>query len=57
MNLIGLAPSPYLFISSIGLVDMNVFARFDEIPPITSRDIMETKRYGRTDENTDVRTT
>ena len=26
-----------------------MFAKFDEIPAITLQDIMETKRYGRTD--------
>ena len=30
-----LAPCPYFFISSICLVHMNVFAKFDEIPYIT----------------------
>ena len=28
---------------------MNKYARFDEIPSITLKDIKETKRYGRTD--------
>ena len=28
---------------------MNMFARFDEIPPMTLQDIKETERYGRTD--------
>ena len=27
---------------------MNVFAKFDEIPSLTLRDIKETKRYGHT---------
>ena len=43
-----MAPSPYIFIISIGPVDMNKYARFDEIPSITLKDIKETKRYGRT---------
>ena len=30
-------------------VDMNVYARFDEIPSITLKDIKKTKRYGRMD--------
>ena len=30
-------------------VDMNMFARFDEIPPTTLQDIKETERYGRMD--------
>ena len=32
---------------------MNVYARFDEIPSITLKDIKKTKRYGRTDARTD----
>ena len=34
-----MAPSPYIFILSIGPVDMNQYARFDEIPSITLKDI------------------
>ena len=48
-----MAPSPYIFIISIGPVDMNKYARFDEIPSRTLKDIKETKRYGRTDGRTD----
>ena len=48
-----MAPSPYIFIISIGPVDMNKYARFDEIPSMTLKDIKETKRYGRTDGRTD----
>ena len=44
-----MAPSPYIFIISIGPVDMNKYARFDKIPLKTLKDIKETKRYGRTD--------
>ena len=44
-----MAPSPYIFIISIGPVDMNKYARFDKIPSKTLKDIKETKRYGRTD--------
>ena len=44
-----MAPSPYIFIISIGPVDMNKYARFDEIPTKTLKDIKETKCYGRTD--------
>ena len=44
-----MAPSPYIFIISIGPVDMNKYARFDEILSMTLKDIKETKRYGRTD--------
>ena len=38
-----LAPSPYFFVKSICLVDMNMFARFDEIPVMTLQIIKETK--------------
>ena len=48
-----MAPSPYIFIISIGPVDMNKYARFNEIPSMTLKDITETKRYGRTDGRTD----
>ena len=41
-------PLGYLFIRSICLVHMNVFAKFDEILSIILQDIKETKRYGRT---------
>ena len=44
-----MAPSPYIFFISIGPVDMNKYARFDEIPSMTLKDIKETKRNGRTD--------
>ena len=37
-------------------VDMNMYARFDEIPSITLKDIKKTKCYGRTDARTDART-
>ena len=50
-----MARSPYIFIISIGPVDMNKYARFDEIPSMTLKDIKETKRYGRTDGRTDGR--
>ena len=32
---------------------MNKYARFDEIPSMTPKDIKESKRYGRTDGRTD----
>ena len=35
---------------------MNMFARFDENPPMTLQVIKETKRYGRTDGQTHGRT-
>ena len=44
-----MAPSPYIFILSICPVDMNKYARFDEIPSMTLKDLKESKRYGRTD--------
>ena len=47
-----MAPSPYIFIISIGLAYMNKYARFDEIPSMTLKDIKETKHYGRTDGRT-----
>ena len=37
-----------LIISSISLVHMNVFAKFDEIPSMILKVIKETKRYGHT---------
>ena len=33
---------------------MNMFARFDENPAMTLLDIQETKRYGRTNAQTDI---
>ena len=42
MTPIVLAPSPYFFISSICIVHMNVFAKFDEIPSMILQDIKET---------------
>ena len=37
-----MAPSPYIFILSIGPVDMNQYARFDEILSMSLKDIKET---------------
>ena len=51
-----MAPSPYIFNISISPVDMNKYARFDEIPSMTLKDIKETKRYGLTDGRSDGRT-
>ena len=51
-----MAPSPYIFIISICPVDMNKYARFDEIPSMTLKDIKESKRYGQTDGRMDRRT-
>ena len=42
-------PSSLLFIIIICPVDMNVYARFDEIPSITLKDINKTKHYAQTD--------
>ena len=52
-----MAPSPYIFIRSICPVNMNKYARFDEIPSMTLKDIKESKRYRRTDGRTDRPTT
>ena len=46
-------PLSLLFIIIICPVNMNVYARFDEIPTISLKDIKKTKRYGRTDARTD----
>ena len=43
-----LTTSPYFF-----SIDLNMFARFDEIPAMVSQDIKETKRYRRTDQRMD----
>ena len=56
ITLIELAPSPYFFVLSICLAYMNMSARFDENPAMTLHDIMETKRYRRTDIHMDGRT-
>ena len=56
ITLIEMAPSPYIFIISIGPEDMNKYARFDKIPSKTLKDIKETKRYKRTDGRMDGRT-
>ena len=55
ITLIELAPSPYFFVESICLANMNMFARFNENPAMTLQDVKETKRYGRTDARTDGR--
>ena len=43
ITLIELAPSPYVFVLSICLAYMNMFARFDENPAMTLQDIIKTK--------------
>ena len=45
ITLMELAPSPYIFVESICLAYMNMFARFDENPAMTLQDIKETKCY------------
>ena len=45
ITLIELAPSPYFFVSSICLANMNMFARFDENPAMTLRVIKEKALY------------
>ena len=42
-----LAPGPCFFIKSICLIDMNMFARIEEIPTRTLQDIKATKRHSR----------
>ena len=56
VTLVKLALSPYILIKSISPVDINMFARFDEVPTMTLQDIKVTKRYGQTDRRTDVQT-
>ena len=51
-----IGPKPLVFISSICLVHMNVFAKFDEIPSLIFQDIKETKRYGHMDSRKDGQT-
>ena len=46
-------PSSLLFIIIICPLDMIVYARFDEIPFITLKDIKKTKHYRWTDAQTD----
>ena len=42
ITLIELAPNPYYLFISICLVDMKVFAKFDEIPSMPLEDIKKT---------------
>ena len=44
-----LAPSPYFSIINVHLVDINVFAKFYEIPSLPFQDIEKTKRHRRMD--------
>ena len=54
-NSLTIAPSPNIFIISISLVDLNVFARFDEIPSMSLQDIKKTKRTGCTTAYTTIK--
>ena len=56
ITLTELAPSPFSIIN-VHLVDINVFAKFYEIPSLPFQDIEKPKRRGRTDEQTNRRTT
>ena len=50
ITLTELAPSPYFSIINVQLVDINVFAKFDDIPSFTVQDIKEKpKRRRQTD--------
>ena len=54
ITLIELAPSPYFSMINVYLEDINVFARFDEIPSLPVEIIREkAKRRGRTERRTD----
>ena len=44
-----LVPSPYFSIINVHLVDINVFAKFYEIPSLSFQDIKKPKLRGRTD--------
>ena len=53
-----LTPSPYFSIINVQLMDIYVFAKFDEIPSLPVQDIKEKpKRHGRTDGRKDGNTT
>ena len=41
ITLTKLAPSPFYYNTNVQLVDINVFARFDEIPTLSVQDILE----------------
>ena len=47
-----LAPNPYFSIINVHLVDINVFAKFYEIPSMSFKDIVKPKRHGLTDVKT-----
>ena len=55
MTLVELAPSPYFSMINVYLEDINVFARFDEIPSLPVENIKEKpKRCRRTDAKMDI---
>ena len=56
LTLIELDPRPYFSIINVHLVNINVFAKFYEIPPLPFQDIEKLKRLGRTDGRTNGRT-
>ena len=47
-----LDPSPYFSIIKVHLVDINVFAKFYEIPSFAFQDIQKPKRRRKTDRQT-----
>ena len=47
-----LAPKPYFSIINVHLVDINVFAKFYEIPSMSFKDIVKPKHHGLTDVKT-----
>ena len=53
ITLTELAPSPYFSIINVHLVNINVSAKFYEIPSLLFQDIEKPKRRGRTDGWTD----
>ena len=55
MTLVELAPSPYFSMINVYLEDINVFARFDEIPSLPVENIKEKpKRRRRMDAKMDI---
>ena len=56
ITLTELAPSPYFSIINVHLVDINVFAKFYEIPSLLFQDIEKPKCRGQTNRRMDVKT-
>ena len=48
-----IAPNPYFSIVNVHPVDIDVFAKFYEIPSLPFQDIEKPKRHGQTDRLTD----